>query len=157
MKYFLKFLSKLLICTGIIVGLFTFVFGIRIVYGNYMYPAIRDGDLVITYKLEPVNVGDVVLYEHSGSTQVGRVIASGGSKVSISDSGELMVNDGVLQEEIFYPTEKGTVLYPYSIPANAYFVMNDFRSDTNDSRTFQAISENNLEGKVIFVIRRRGF
>lgn len=122
-----------------------------------MYPAIRDGDLVITYKLEPINVGDVVMYEHSGSTQVGRVIASGGSTVSISDSGELMVNDGVLQEEIFYPTEKGTVLYPYSIPEGSYFVMNDFRSDTNDSRTFQAISENKLEGKVIFVIRRRGF
>ena len=92
--------------------MFKFVLGIFIFHGNYMFPAVRDGDLCIN-RLERYIIGDVVLYNTDGKEKVGRIVAVEGQTVEVTDGGELLV-DGVPPpaEQIFYPTDKGTFDYP---------------------------------------------
>ena len=68
------------------------------------------------------------------------------------------VNGYGLYEETVYPTSaQGAALsFPYTVPENCIFVLNDYPSNINDSRTYGAIPLEDTEGKVVFVMRRRG-
>jgi signal peptidase I len=78
--------------------------------------------------------------------------------VEIDDFGHLLVNGNVQQEEVFYSTEpqEGDVTYPYIVPEDSYYVLCDYRTAGVDSRTFGAVSQDDLDGKVITILRRRG-
>ena len=55
--------------------LFTQVFLLTQASGNSMFPAVKDGDLLIGYRLQGTYAkNDVVLYEHDGKLRVGRVL-----------------------------------------------------------------------------------
>ena len=56
-----------------------------------------------------------------------------------------------------YPAEDSIVTYPYTVEPGKVFILNDFRSDTNDSRTFGAVSVKDLKGPMLFTVRRRNF
>lgn len=160
--------KELLIHLGIKVGILvalvwivlTFVIGVHVHYGNNMHPAVRDGDLVFGFKLQQPYINAVVIYEHNGKTKVGRVIAMESNKIEIFDDGTFKVNDIVPSEEVFYPTNKAqssSVKYPYTVPKGKVFILNDFREDTDDSRSFGAVDIDDLKGTLIFSMRRRGF
>lgn len=153
-----------LIKIGVIVlvvwGVFTFVLGITIHYGNNMHPMVRDGDLVITLRLQKPFINAAVMYRHDGRTTVGRVIAMEGSVVDISKNGTFTVNGNAPSEEVFYPTypaDGSDIQYPYTVPEGKVFILNDFREDTNDSRSFGAIDTGELKGTLLLTMRRRGF
>jgi signal peptidase I len=155
----LQFILKLSLVLLVLWAIFTFVFGIRQVSGEAMYPRLRDGDLILYYRLEQdYQIGDVVTYQIDDVTYNGRIVAQGGDVVDLNTEGLLVVNGDVQQEEIFYPTEAqdGGVLYPYTVEADSYFVLCDFRTASIDSRTNGTIPQSNLDGKVITVLRRRG-
>lgn len=157
MRYFKKFLLKVLIYAGVLIVLFGFVFGLRVAYSSSMYPSIKDGDLVIVYRLGPINPDDPVLYKSAdGTEKIGRIKAIADSTVDISDKGEVSINGGKITENVFYATEPGSLTYPYTVPDGSYFVLNDNRQDTDDSREHGAIAKKDIVGKVVFVIRRRG-
>lgn len=159
MKYFKKWLTKLLVYAGIVVGLFTLVFNIRIWYGNEMYPSLHDGDLIISlrvYNCSNINNEDVVLYKNNGKLSYGRIVAQPNSTVNIKDN-NLIVNGNNMSADGFYETESGNLDMPYSVPDNSYFILNDYRSEKNDSRNIGAVSKKDVKGVVIFVIRRRDF
>ena len=46
--------------------------------------------------------------------------------------------------------------YPYQVPENSVFVLGDYRTRSTDSRLYEAISLDQVEGKVITILRRRG-
>ena len=155
---------RLLVKIGAIVAVvalvLTFVLGLNVHYGNNMFPAVRDGDLLISYRLQEPHINDVVLYRHDGEVCVGRVIALEGHEVDITDEGALKVNGIAPAEEVFYPTHRAdgsSVSYPYVVGEGKVFVLNDFRSDTNDSRSFGAIDKSDVMGSMLLEIRRRGF
>ena len=160
-KKWLKLLGKIGIFALAMVIIFQFVFGFKYLRSNSMFPALRDGDFIISYKLETAVKNDVVLYKHDDETKVGRIVATAGDTVAFSTSGELLVNGCVSTEEIFYATTPATnsdIEYPYTVPENSVFILNDYRSsDFNDSRTYGAISLGDLQGKAFFIFRRRGF
>lgn len=160
--YALKMLLlKLVIVACIFWFVFTYVFGITILYGNYMYPSVRDGDLVITYKLQSPIINDLVMYEQNGEKRIARVVAKENAVIKFNSETETYTVNGVVpSESIFYTTvenEASGIEYPYTVPANCLYVLNDHREDTTDSRTYEAISMNDVQGVVVFVIRRRGF
>ena len=137
-----------------------FVIGITINYGNNMHPAVNDGDLVITLKLQRPYLNAAVLYRHDGKTRTGRVVGLPGNVIDISGKGELLVNGAIASEDIYYPTyqaENSTVSYPYTVEEGKAFILNDYREDTDDSRSFGAVSLDDIEGPLIFSMRRRGF
>ena len=68
------------------------------------------------------------------------------------------VNDYGISENAVYPTspEGSAISYPYQVPENCVFVLNDFRSDLSDSRTYGGIPLEDVEGAVVFTMRMRG-
>lgn len=141
-------------------GVFTFVLGIMIHYGNNMHPMVRDGDLVISLRLQKPYINAAVMYQHDGKTTVGRVIAMEGSEIDIAENGSFTVNGNAPSEEVFYPTYRADgsdIEYPYTVPQGKVFILNDFREDTNDSRSFGAVDIGDLKGTLLLTMRRRGF
>ncbi len=155
------FLIKLGLAAAIIALMFVFVLGLHIQHGNRMYPFIMDGDLVVTYKLEPYRVGDAVAYRNpdTGETALSRIVAIGENTIEITDYGELLVNGASPSEKVFYPTkplEASALEYPYAMRRGGYFVLDDFRTEGSDSRLFGQLQESDLLGKVVYIFRRRG-
>lgn len=138
--------------------LFTQVFLITQATGNGMFPAIKDGDLIIGFKLqENYKKNDVVIYKAKGVLNVGRYIAQETDVVTIDDTGTLLVNGTVQAGEIIYPTyAKEGIEYPYRVPEDHVFILGDYRTQTTDSRDFGPIPMDDIEGKVITILRRRG-
>ncbi|MEE3334565.1 MAG: signal peptidase I [Ruminococcus sp.] len=139
---------------------FTFVLGITINYGNNMHPAVNDGDLVITLKLQRPYLNAAVLYRHDGKMRAGRVVGLPGNIIDISEKGELYVNNAIASEDIFYPTYKAegsAVSFPYTVEEGKAFILNDYREDTDDSRIFGAVDMKDIDGPFLFTLRRRGF
>lgn len=137
--------------------LLTYVGGISMCHDNSAYPMIKDGDLILTYRLDDYRQGDVAVYKRDDTVHFGRVIACSGDTVDINGD-YVTVNGYGLYEDTVYPTsaEGAAVSFPYTVPENSIFVLNDYRSNINDSRTYGAIPADETEGKAVFVMRRRG-
>ena len=156
-------LVKLLIKTavlGVIIFLvLTYVLGFHRMTGNNMFPFVKDGDLCIVYKLDEYTIGDVVAYKtKNGKTKIGRIVAVGGQEVNFPKDGGYTVDGYQPSEEITYQTFGADGMkYPTEVGKNEFFVMNDFRSDTDDSRQIGSIKKSKIRGKLLFLIRRRGF
>jgi signal peptidase I len=159
LRLFLGFLIKLVLVGLAIWVIFTFVFGIGQIHGETMYPRLRDGDLILYYRLEQdYYIDDVVTFNYEGKQRTARIVAMEGDVVDLSADGQLLVNGNVQSEEVFYPTEAvpAGITYPYTVPEDSYFVLCDFRTASYDSRGYGAISRSELVGKVITLLRRRG-
>lgn len=137
--------------------LLTFVAGVHVCHENNAYPAIRDGEFCMTYRLAEPKAGAMIVYRQNGKARFGRVIAVSGEKVTIFND-YITVDDYGISENAVYPTspEGSAISYPYIVPDKCVFVMNDFRSDISDSRTFGGIPLDDVEGAVVFTMRMRG-
>jgi signal peptidase I len=156
----LAFIIKIgVVCLAIWL-IFTFVFGIHLMHGESMYPKLRDGDLIFYSRMEKdYYIGDVVVFKVNNDTRVARIVAQGGDVVEVNEDGQLLVNGDVQQEEIFYPTEPEIlgVKYPYTVEEGSYFMLCDYRTISEDSRYYGAVSQEDFYGKVITLLRRREF
>ncbi len=138
--------------------LLNYVGGVFICHTNDMYPALRDGDLVITFRLGGYKSGDLVIYEHEGKNCFGRIVGEPGDEVVIDEEGTYTINGLRPYETIYYETKKrpsDTMVFPYTVKEGEYFVLADAREQAMDSRSIGPVTK--LKGKVIFQIRRRGF
>lgn len=138
--------------------LFSQVFLITRTRGNDMFPAVKDGDLLIGFRLQQEYAkNDVVVYTAEGKTCIGRILARETDVVTLDDSGNLLVNGTTQSGEILYPTyAKEGLEYPYRVPEGHIFVLGDYRTQTEDSRDFGPIPMENVKAKVITILRRRG-
>ncbi|NMA64839.1 MAG: signal peptidase I [Clostridiaceae bacterium] len=125
---------------------------------NEMFPAVKDGDLIIGFRLQQsYTKNDVVIYGAKGKRHIGRIAARESDVVAIDDSGTFLVNGTTQGGEILYPTyAKEGIDYPYQVPKEHIFILGDYRTQTQDSRDFGSISLSDVEGKVITILRRRG-
>lgn len=154
-----EFIAKVVFITLAVWFLFSFVFAACRVSGMTMFPAIKDGDLVVAYRLnKKYKKDDVVVFEHNGKNCVGRAIAFENDTVTITKQGVLTVNGTRQQSDnIVYNT------YPNSnedfiltVPQGKCFILCDNREKCEDSRDFGSIPMKDVKGKVISVFRRRG-
>lgn len=136
-----------------------YVFGITVMDGEDMYPRIRDGDMLVFYRLQKeYHAGDVVIFSRNNQRYTGRIVARGGDTVDITEEGQLLVNGSVQDEEIFYPTyepEEGWAL-PCELLEGEVFLLSDFRTIGIDSRSYGPVDMDELDGKVMTILRRRG-
>ena len=155
--YFIELLVKLGIIGLVLWILLDFVLMISVCHDNTAYPMIKDGDFCLTYRLAELHQGDEITYIKDDQVRLGRVIAFGGDTVEIKND-SVAVNGLHIAENVVYPTsEQGSKLkFPYKIPDNCVFVLNDYRSDLSDSRTYGGIPLSDVKGVVIFIMRRRG-
>ena len=137
--------------------LFTQVFLVTQAKGNSMFPAVKDGDLLICYRMQKTYAkNDVVVYTQGGKLRVGRILGREGDLIALDDSGTLVVNGAVQSGEILYPTyAKDALTYPFTVPEGCVFILGDYRTQSEDSRDFGAVSTDDVEAKVITLLRRR--
>ena len=156
-SYAISFFIKIAVTALVIFLLLTFVVGLYVNHSNSSYPMLKDGDLCLTYRLATLVKGDEIAYEKDGTIRFGRIVGTAGDVVDIND-GSITVNGYGVFEDAVYPTtaEGAKITFPYKVPEEAVFVLNDYRSDPTDSRAYGAIPLSETKGKVILVLRRRG-
>jgi signal peptidase I len=169
-----RFFIKLFIIIAIVFALCYWVVGITPQHGNQMYPSIKDGDLLITLKVgQPYQAGVVCAYKApDGKMRIGRIVAMPGDKVAFNEKGALILNDLEAMEEYVIPSsqasqssdtetmsegEKEDSADGEVVPAGCYYILNDRRAETDDSRTYGAIEESNLRGTAFWQFRKREF
>ena len=135
------------------------VFGIHREADTSMAPAIKDGDLVIYYRLDTTYaLLDTVVLDFEGKRQVRRVVATEGDTVDITEDG-LIVNGAAQQERhIFEDTTQfeGGVSLPLTLGKGEIFVLGDARESATDSRLYGVVKTADTHGKVMGILRRRG-
>lgn len=156
-QYAIRFFIRIGIAALVISLTLVFVLGVYVNHSNSSYPMIKDGDLCFSFKLAKLKQGDVTAFRSGDEIKFGRVVAIEGDTVEIKN-GQVLVNGIGLYEDTVYSTssEGSKIDYPYNVPKDTVFVLNDLRSDTSDSRTLGGIPLSDCKGKVIFVMRRRG-
>ena len=153
------------ICIGVIAYLvLTYGFLITQCHGLNMFPAMKDGDLCIVFRSEaqnlfndPLKQNDVIAYQMNGKCGFGRVMAVAGDVVILDESGNVSVNGVNQRQDLPFPTyPKDDTEFPMQVPKGHVYVLGDYRTNTTDSRDFGPIPLEDVEGKVITILRRRG-
>lgn len=152
-------LGKAIFLVVFVVFLFCKVYGCSVMYGSFMSPALKNGDLLFYYRLQSgYENGDVVVYEVNHITYVGRIAALPQESVEITGEGQLIVN-GYTQADFNSREayEQGAIAasYPLELSEDEYFVLVDDKTSVEDSRTYGAVSEKDIRGVVITILRRR--
>jgi signal peptidase I len=158
LKDVLLLLAKIAVISLVFLLIFTFMFGIFRNPDAAMVPAVKDGDMVIFYRLDKEYVAqDTVVLEYEGQKQVRRVVATAGDVVDITEEG-LLIN-GALQQEpgVSSPTQRYAdgVEFPLTVKEGQVFVLGDGRANATDSRIYGAVDVEDTLGKVMTVLRRR--
>jgi signal peptidase I len=151
--------AKIAMIGVILVVVFTFFFGIVQIHDNAMEPALRDGDLVLYYRLQKNYVqSDLITIIHKGKTTVRRVVALEKDRVDINAANGLEINGYPQQEQQILgetlPVKKGTK-FSVVVGPKQVFVLGDNREYSVDSRTYGCVDKADTHGRVITVIRRR--
>jgi len=138
--------------------LFTGVYGLHRSADPGMNPSVKDGDLVIFYRLDKkYRAGDLVLLAFQGESQVRRVVATAGDMVDITEDG-LIIN-GALQQElgIRQKTQRYAdgIPFPLTLGEDQVFVLGDAREGAADSRIYGPVNVRNTKGTVVAFLRRR--
>ena len=158
LAFVIEFFVKIAVTAAVVAFLVIYVAGIYVNHSNSGYPMIKDGDLVITLKRATIVRDDEIAYKQDDEIRFGRVVAMPGDVVDISEE-SLTVNGYGVYENAVYPTtaEGATIEFPYTVPEDTVFVLNDYRSDPTDSRIYGGIPKANTKGKLFLLLRRRGF
>lgn len=154
------FFVKVVLVVVVVLLVFNVIYGIKFAEGQDMYPSIKDGDVVFYFRINSeYNVDDVIVLKKSKQTYTSRIVAREGDVVDITEDGQLIINNNPQQERIFFETYPSTdgIVFPYRVSKGSVFVLGDFRTSAIDSRDFGEVSLDEIEGKVITILRRRGF
>lgn len=158
LKELLFLLAKIAAIGVAFLLLFTFIFGAYRNVDASMSPSVKDGDLVIFYRLDKDYVAqDTLVLEFEGQKQVRRVIATAGDTVDINENG-LVINGAPQQETGIYEStqryESG-IEFPLTIGEGQVFVLADSRTNATDSRIYGSMEIKDTLGKVMTILRRR--
>lgn len=160
---FLEDLIRMLFKVAIIglcfVLIFTFIFGAFRYSDTSMTPAIKDGDMAISYRWDKrYKTNDLVVFWYEEKTMVGRVIGTAGEEVDIPASGITIDGHRISEPGITQETTqvKDGTTFPLKVPEGQVFVLGDNRTKAVDSRLLGCIDIDKTEGKVIGLFRHRG-
>lgn len=152
-------LFKVALFAASFVALFSFVFGAYRCGDISMSPNMKDGDMVLDYRLDKnFHLHDVVAFTYKDQRMAARVVALEGDVVDITADG-LMVNGSIQQETGVYGVTTqvaGGVTFPLTVGRGQVFALGDNREQAIDSRTFGCVDVASSEGKVLAVLRTRG-
>lgn len=149
-----------IVTISLLLNLFTFIMPVVKYYGNSMSPTLNDGQILIVNKMAKVESGDIIAFYYNNKVIVRRVVATGNNQVSIDVFGTVSINGTDLDEPYIENKTLGqcNIDFPYSVPANSYFVLGDNRDIAMDSRLAEIgiVTQDRLIGKVVFSLKPFG-
>jgi signal peptidase I len=150
-------LRDLIFCVAMVFFIIFFIYQPVKVEGGSMEPGLEDQERIcinkLVYRFESIERGDIVVFHYPRDTRqsfIKRVIALPGDRIRIS-YGHVFVNDEQLPESYVPSDYLDAMSYPeIVVPKNAYFVLGDHRSMSNDSRKFGPVMRGYIYGKAVF-------
>lgn len=146
---------KMIMILAVAVTLFFSFFSFKIVNGNEMYPALRDGDLMLVWRRSDYDRGDIVFYKVDGREYCGRVVASGGDRIRFTEDGTFYVNGTAQTADVLFPTYSSGGETEEVIPPNTVYILGDFRTECTDSRVLGAVPLEQISGRAISFFRHK--
>ena len=126
------------------------------IYGSSMAPTLNDGQIVLSWKTDKLETGQIVAFYYNNKILVKRVIAQSGDWVNIDGEGTVYVNGQQLEEPYLADKALGEcdIELPYQVPENRVFVMGDHRSTSIDSRSTAVgcVAEDQIVGRLIMCV-----
>ncbi len=127
-----------------------------------MYPSLHDGDLLIAskldYRLHPIERGDIVILKDPLDPSrdfIKRVVGLPGDRIQIHDH-RVLVNGSPLREPYLQAPWVATGDWPGPgpsdtrvVPRGSYFVLGDNRDHSSDSRVFNSVRQDAIDGKAV--------
>lgn len=152
-REFRRFLVECVVLVALVYAAFHYIIGLAVVSGESMEPGLTDGELVLFYRLdESYQTGDlVIIHRADGVEYIKRVVAEPGDVVELSEEGALLVNgvkDATMTAVGKTEATSEDVIYPYTVPENSYFALGDNRENSKDSRSFGAVTADDITGRV---------
>ena len=152
-------LVRVIAAAAVIWLMLNFVFGFMRLGGVTMSPALQDGDLLLYYRLAGgYESGDIVVYSEQDVLYVGRIAAMPSEEVLITEEGTLVINGYYQADTDNTPYAQGSGAgSAITLAEDEYYILLEDRTATLDSRSFGAIKRSDIKGKLITLLRRRGF
>jgi signal peptidase I len=145
----------------------TFIAEPRYIPSESMVPTLHVGDRLVvekvSYRLHSPHFGDIVVFNPPPELQkrgypkdqafIKRIIGQPGEKINVENN-KVYLNGKELQENYIkdkYITFRPEQLYNQTqVPENQFFVMGDNRNDSNDSRYWGFLPNQNIIGRAVF-------
>ena len=154
---FSVWLRDLIISLSISAFIIIFLYQPVKVEGTSMMPSLDDQERIFVnkfvYHMEPIQRGDIVVFHYPrdpSKSFIKRVIGLAGDRIRI-EAGQVFVNGQPLDEDYVPPDYADQRSYAEMVvPANAYFLLGDHRTMSNDSRDFGPVQKKFIYGKAVF-------
>jgi signal peptidase I len=124
------------------------------VSGLSMEPLIHSGEYVLintfAFRLGAPRRGEIVAFRHEGDARevfIKRVIGVAGDRIRI-DRGRVYVNGAELTEPYVRDADDRSVP-EITVPPSFVYVLGDNRANSEDSRSFGAVSDDRLIGRAV--------
>lgn len=158
-KNWIRLAAKIIVLALVLWLLFGVLIGFRRVEGVSMSNRVEDGDLVLFSRTDKTFYpDDVVLFERDNEMHVSSVLASSGDLLTIDEVGRLYVNGVRISDSVVYNLDDGeapSITFPFRVPTGSYFLLNENLEAMDDSRSFGAIFEQKIKGKIVSIFRTR--
>jgi len=145
--------NALIVVAAIAALIATLVLPVLQIAGTSMEPSLNDGDIVLLFKTDQLETGDLCAFYYSNKILIKRIIAIPGDYLWVNSDGSVYLNGSELHEP--YVSEKSMgecdVEFPHQVSENHYFMMGDHRETSIDSRSsvIGDIAEDQIIGKIL--------
>lgn len=146
-------INALIVVAAIAALIATLILPVLQIAGTSMEPSLNDGEIVLLFKTDQLETGDLCAFYYSNKILIKRIIAIPGDYLWINSDGSVYLNGSELQEP--YISEKALgecdVDFPHQVAENHYFMMGDHRETSIDSRStvIGDIAEDQIIGKIL--------
>lgn len=133
----------------VVVLIRTFIITPVRVDGDSMKNTLKNGDILLLYKLGSINRLDIIVLDEEKDNEkiIKRVIGLPGETVAIK-KGKIYINDKVIDDKYAYGETSD--YDKVTLEDDEYFILGDNRLISKDSRYFGPIKENEIKGKIVF-------
>ena len=133
----------------VVVLIRTFIITPVRVDGDSMKNILKNGDILLLYKLGSINRLDIIVLDEEKDNEkiIKRVIGLPGETVAIK-KGKIYINDKVIDDKYAYGETSD--YDKVTLEDDEYFILGDNRLISKDSRYFGPIKKSEIKGKIVF-------